>query len=248
MIQVKTSEEIEIMRKAGERLKRVLKKIVPLIKPGVLPEQIDKTAEKEILKLGGKPSFQTVKGYKWSICLPVNEQIVHTPPTGRRLREGDVVTLDIGFMYKGYHVDYAKTFFLGKENAKIKKFLQTGERALQRAIKKIREGRRLGEVSLQIQTTIESAGYSVVKELTGHGIGKKLHEDPYVFNFLDRPVEKTLKLKRGMTLAVEVIYAMGRGEIEYEGDGWSIITKDKSLSACFEHTIVVSKERAEILV
>lgn len=248
MITIKSSEEINLMREGGRRLKKVLKKLLPQIKPGVKPIDLDKLAEKEILKLGGKPSFKTVKGYNWAICLPVNQQIVHTPPVGRALKKGDLVTLDIGFLYKGYHVDYATTLYLGDPPENIKRFLSVGKKALKEAIKKIKAGVYLGEVSLTIQTIIESAGYSIVKELTGHGIGKELHEDPYVFNFLDRPIEKTLKLKEGMTLAVEVIYAEGSGEMDYEKDGWSIVTSDKTLSACFEHTIVVKKDSVEILV
>lgn len=248
MINPKSPQEIEIMRQAGEKLKKVVKKILPKIKPGVRPQEIDSLAEKEILKLGGKPSFRTVKGYRWTICLPVNEQIVHTPPIGRRLREGDLVTLDIGLLYKGYHVDYATTIYLGDPPAKVKKFLDKGKEALERALGKIKAGVYLGEVSQIIQRTIEEAGYSIVKELSGHGIGKRLHEDPFVLNFLDRPIGKTLRLPEGLTIAVEVIYSMGKGEIVYEPDGWSIRTLDRSLSACFEHTIVVGKNQAEILV
>ncbi len=248
MISIKSSKEIELMREAGKRLKKVLREIIPRIKPGVLPEEIDELAEEKILNLGGKSSFKTVKGYNWTICLPVNEQIVHTPPIGRSLREGDLVTLDIGFLYKGYHVDYATSFYLGKPPKEVERFLLTGKKALKEAIKRIKAGVRLGEISLTIQSIIESAGYSIVKELTGHGIGRELHEDPYVFNFLERPIEQTIKLKEGMTLAIEVIYAQGRGEIAYESDGWSIVTRDKSLSACFEHTIAVREKGAEVLI
>ncbi len=248
MIKPKSSQEIEIMRQAGAKLKRVIEKVIPEVKPGAKPKEIDRLAEEEILKLGGRPSFKTVKGYKWTICLPVNEQVVHTPPIGRVLKKGDVVTLDIGFLYKGYHVDYATTLYLGNPLVRVRRFLDKGREALEKALRKIKAGVYLGEVSQIIQTTIEGAGYSIIKELSGHGIGKSLHEDPFVLNFLDRPIEETLRLPEGLTIAVEVIYAMGEGKVEYEPDGWSIRTSDGSLSACFEHTIVVGKNRAEILI
>ncbi len=249
MIYFKSAREIQIMREAGKKLKRVVDVLLPEIKPGVDASYINKLAEKEILKQGGKPSFKTVAGYEWAICLPVNEQIVHTPPYKRVLKPGDLVTLDIGLMYKGYHVDYATTFYLGRNiPEKIKGFLEVGKRTLDKAIRKIKPGVFLGEISYTIQANIEGAGYSIVKELSGHGIGRSLHEDPFVLNFLDRPIEQTMKLKEGLTLAIEVIYSMGKGKMDYEEDGWSIITQDKSLSACFEHTIVVVKEGVEILV
>ncbi|MCX7955719.1 MAG: type I methionyl aminopeptidase [Patescibacteria group bacterium] len=249
MINLKTEEEIKIMIEGGKRLKRVVQSLLLKIKKNITTEQIDEEAEELILREGGKPSFKTVKNYYWSTCLPVNEQAVHTPPSKRILKEGDVLTLDIGMYFGGYHTDYATTFVIGtNNNKKINFFLETGKEALYEAIKKIKVGERLGKISETIQDKIEKNGFFILKELTGHGIGKELHMEPYVFNFRERPTEKTLIIKPGLTIAIEVIYSMGTEEIAYEKDNnWSIITADRSLSACFEHTIAVTKKQVLVL-
>lgn len=249
MIKLKTEEEIAVMQEAGKRLKQVMRELLPEVKPGIITNQVDEKAEELILRKGGEPSFKKVKNYSWSTCLPINEQIVHTPPSKRVLKNGDVLTIDIGFFLHGFHTDYAATFVIGnKKNPEIVKFLNTGKKTLEKALSKVKVGKYLGEVSKTIEEGIGKDNYHVVKELTGHGIGRDLHEDPLVPGFLDRPLEKTLKIRPGLVMAVEVIYAMGTGKMKFEGGSeWSIVTADGSLSACFEHTIAVNEEKSVIL-
>jgi len=248
MIKLKTKEEIEIMIEGGRRLREVVKELMPQIKAGVKTSQIDKQVEELIVKMGGEPSFKKVKGYFWSTCLPVNEQIVHAPPSDRVLKEGDVLTVDIGIYYNGFHTDFADTIAIGEVAEKVVRFLETGKKTLELAVKKVKKGARLGEISQSIQKEIERAGYSIVKELTGHGVGRDLHEDPNIPGFLDVPINKTLVIRPGLVVAIEVIYAMGGGGMVHEqGDSWSLRTSDKSLSACFEHTVAVTDTNTLIL-
>ncbi|HEX7542513.1 MAG TPA: type I methionyl aminopeptidase [Patescibacteria group bacterium] len=249
MVNLKSDKEITIIAEGGRRLKMVVKDLLPLIKAGITTKDIDDKAEELIKEQGGESSFKTVPGYLFSTCTPINEQIVHTKPCDRILIEGDVLTLDIGMLYKGWHTDYAITKIVGgqSKDEKINKFLKIGEDALYLAIKKAKIGNRLGLISEVIEREITGNGYFIIKELTGHGIGKKLHEDPYVFGFVDQPINRSLLIKKGLVIAIEIIYAMGTEIMIYEKDNWSIITKDRSLSACFEHTIAVSDQGPIIL-
>lgn len=249
MIHLKTDEEVAIMKEGGIKLKKVAEELLPKIKPGVVTEEIDHETEKLILKQGAVPSFKTVKGYRWSTCLPINEQVVHTPPSNRIIQEGDVITVDLGVLYKGLHVDWATTFIVGEPKDKRHLyFLEAGKRALRKAIDKATSGRHLGEISETIQKEVESSGFFILKELTGHGIGRELHEDPYVPGYLDRPVKKTALIQPGLVIAIEVIYSVGTEEIAYEsGNDWSIRTRDKSLSACFEETVAIAQQKSFIL-
>jgi len=249
MIDYKTEEEIKIMSEGGKKLKQILERLIKFIKPGITTLTIENEAQRLIKEEKAEVSFDKVEGYQFATCLPVNEQIVHTPPSERVLKKGDLLTIDIGLYYQGFHTDCAKTMVVGEEEkGEIKRFLDTGREALKKAIEKIKVGGYLGEVSKAIETIIKKNGYFVIKKLTGHGIGKDLHEDPFVFGFLDRPVEKTLKIKPGLVLAVEVIYSMGTEEMAFEKDNdWSIVTKDGSLSSCFEKTVAVTKNGVLIL-
>ncbi|EKE15228.1 MAG: hypothetical protein ACD_12C00112G0014 [uncultured bacterium] len=249
MINLKSDKEIALMAEGGNRLKIVVKDLLPLIKVGVTTKEIDAKAEELIKIQGGHSSFKTVPGYLFSTCTPINEQIVHTKPSNRILKDGDVLTLDIGMLYKGLHTDYAITKVVGgqSKDESANKFLKIGEDTLYLAIKKAKIGNRLGEISEVIEKEITSNGYFIIKELTGHGIGKKLHEDPYVFGFVDGPIKKSPIIKKGLVIAIEIIYAKGTDIMKYEKDNWSIITKDRSLSACFEHTIAVTDSGPVIL-
>ncbi len=233
----------------GRRLRKVVKQLLPLIRPGVDTETIDRTAEQMIVKEGGQSSFKKVKDYYWSTCLPVNEQIVHTPPSSRVLKNGDVLTLDIGMYYRGFHTDYATTVIVGQsKDRRVADFLSTGQKTLFEAIDKAVNGSHIGDISLAIQKGVSDKGYHVVKPLTGHGIGRNLHEDPYVYGYLSKRIGKTPLIRPGLTIAIEVIYAMGTENIAYEeGDDWSIVTEDRSLSACFEHTVAVTDKKTLIL-
>ena len=193
MINYKSEGEIEIMRQGGAKLKKVISALDALLKPGVTTLEIDTYALTLIKNEGGESSFNKVSGYDFSTCLSVNEQIVHTRPSNRVLKDGDVFTLDIGMYYKGYHTDFAKTVVIGnKKDDKVKKFLEVGKLALEKSISQAKYGNRLGDISKVIETEIYKNGYFIIKELTGHGIGKDLHEEPYVFGYLEKPVEKTL--------------------------------------------------------
>jgi len=249
MIHYKTEEEIKIMSEGGKKLKQILKRLIKFVKPGITTLAIENEAQRLIKEEKAEVSFDKVEGYQFATCLPVNEQIVHTPPSERVLKKGDLLTIDIGLYHQGFHTDCAKTMVVGEEEkSEIKRFLDTGREALKKAIEKIKVGGYLGEASKAIETIIKKNSYFVIKKLTGHGIGKDLHEDPFVFGFLDRPLEKTLKIKPGLVLAVEVIYSMGTEEMVFEKDNdWSIVTKDGSLSACFEKTVAVTKNGVFIL-
>ena len=249
MVNLKSTHEIALMTESGKRLKAVVKDLTPLIKAGITTKEIDDKAEALIKAQGGESSFKSVPGYLFSTCTPINEQTVHTKPCDRVLKTGDVLTLDIGMLYKGWHTDYAITTVIGGESKdpKVNKFLKIGEDTLYLAIKEAKIGGRLGSISKVIEREIVGNGYFIIKELTGHGIGKKLHEDPYVFGFVDRPINKTAVIKIGLVIAIEIIYAMGTETMVYEEDNWSIITKDRSLSACFEHTIAVTDQGPIIL-
>ena len=248
MVDYKTDDEIRIMSEGGKKLAEVYEKIRKITKPGITTLEIDNFAEKEIKKSGGEPAFKKVPGYRWSTCLCINDQVVHTPPTRRHVKEGDVLTVDIGIYFEGLNTDKADTFTVGKESDKVKSFLAAGRSALDKAITTAKENKRIGDISQMIQQEIEGRGYFVIRDLTGHGVGKKLHEDPSIPGYIDKPVEKTPLLKKGLTIAIEVIYAENKTDIVYEkGDNWSLITEDGSIAACFEETVAIVSNKTLIL-
>lgn len=243
MIFLKKEIEIEKMRRGGQILGQILQKTISLVKPGVTTLELDRFVEMEILKNKGKPSFKMVPKYFWSSCITINNEVVHGIPGSKKIKAGDVVSIDIGMYYQGFHTDTSWTVLVPngdkEENKEKQKFLRVGEEALIAAIKKAAPGSYLGDISQEIQSHIERAGYHVVRELTGHGVGKFLHEDPSIPGFLNRKIEKTGQIKEGMTLAIEVIYTLGQPEILLEADGWTIATKDGKISALFEGTVAV---------
>ena len=249
MITYKTEAEVEIMRVGGEKLKAVMKQLVPQIRAGITTNDINVLAEKYIKEQDADISFNKVKGYRWAVCVPINEQVVHTPPTQRILKNGDVLTIDIGVYYKGFHTDYAITVVVGgKTTPEIERFLRIGREALDLAIGQAQIGKRIGHISEAIEKKVTGAGYTIMKQLTGHGVGKELHEDPFIPGYVTKSIEKTMKLKPGMVLALEIIYSMGSGDIAHErGQEWSLITADKSMSACFEHTIAITDKNTLVL-
>ncbi len=245
----KTQKEIEIMTECGKRLRAVTDALIPSISLGETTKQVDARATKLIKDNGLDISFTTVKGYKHATCLPVNHQAVHTPPNDYLLLPGDVLTIDIGGLYKGYHTDWATTIIVGGvSNARKEAFLKAGRDALSKTLSALAVGQHLGIVGKVMQEVIEGAGYKVLKDLTGHGIGRELHEDPYIPNFLYRPVEKTPIIKSGFVAAIEIIYSESSEKIvQNNPDGWSIDTSDGSLAACFEHTITIDQNGVHIL-
>jgi methionyl aminopeptidase len=246
-----TRDKIEKQREGGRKLGNILQKLLQKAQVGVSLMDIEKEAQQLIEEAGGTPSFQTVGGYRWATCLCIDDDVVHGIPTEYELNEGDLLTIDVGLLYKGYHTDTAWTKIVGsgkQEETDIKKFLTTGEQALWESISEAKAGRRIGHISQAIQTRIEGAGYSIVKALVGHAVGKELHEKPQIPGYLSNSIEQTPLLTDGMTIAIEVIYAQGMGAIVYANDdGWTLSTKDGSLSAVFEHTILVNGDVPEVL-
>lgn len=251
MIHLKTWEEIEAMQEGGAILKKSVDALIPWIEEGMTTEEIDNEAARLIKENGGDISFNKVPGYTWATCLCINEQIVHTPPNKNKVKKGDILTVDIGVFHKGLHTDYADTIVIGgmdKASKEVQKFLKVGQEALDKAIEQAHVGGYIGEISHSIEQDIYGNGYFILSELTGHGVGKELHEAPYVPGYLDRPIEKTYKIQSGLVIAVEVIYSMGTEDIAHEkGDSWSIVTSDGSLSACFEKTIALFDKKRFIL-
>ncbi len=253
MINLKTKQDLEIMRKGGKILAEVLKEVLGHAKSGASELELDQLAEKLILEKGGEPGFKKVENYKHTICISTNDAVVHGIPTPYKLRQGDVVGIDCGVYYKGFHTDMAQTIRVKSSKLKVQsdeidRFLETGERAMWEGIKAAKTGNRIGHISKAIQDIVEGQGYSVVRSLIGHGVGKELHEEPEVPGFLDGNILKTPLLKIGITIAVEVIYNMGKSDVVYSNsDGWTIRTKDGSLSGLFERTIAITDKDALIL-
>jgi len=240
---LKTPQEIELIVENGTKLSEIMKDLVAFSKVGTKLIEIEDLAVKLMHDAGGKPGFAMVPGYHWATCININEGIVHGIPTDREIKEGDLVTIDTGMFYKGFHSDMAESFLVGESQyeKEIKQFLQAGQKALQLALEQAKPGNRIGHISAVIQRTIESAGYSVSFDLTGHGVGRTLHEYPQIPGILTVELEQTPVIKPGMTLAIEVIYAMGEPDIVTdERDGWTINMADGSLSAVFEKSVGIT--------
>jgi methionyl aminopeptidase len=246
MIQLKTKKEIEIMKTGGKILAEVLFEVMRNVKAGVSEIELDQLAEKLIIQKGGEPGFKKVEGYKHTICISTNDVVVHGIPTKYKLKEGDKVGIDCGVYYKGFHTDMAQTTMVKGENLNAKylsdidKFLKTGKKAMWEGIRVAKLGNRIGNISKTIQDIVESQRYSIVRTLIGHGVGKELHEDPEVPGYLEGSASRTPLLKEGMTIAIEVIYNMGESDVAYSNaDGWTIKTKDGSLSGLFERSVAI---------
>lgn len=245
MIVLKSPDEIKRMADSCRIVAEVLDGIKKYVSPGVTTAELDEFAESFIIKRGARPAFKGYKGYPASVCTSVNEQVVHGIPSSSRLKEGDIISLDIGVYYGGFYGDAAITLPVGKIDGKAEKLLLATEKALYLGIEKAVVGNRLSDVSAAIQDYAESEGFSVVRELVGHGIGRQLHEEPQVPNF-GKPGQGP-EIKEGMTLAIEPMVNAGGWEVVLLNDGWTTVTKDKSLSAHFEHTIAVTKDKNRIL-
>lgn len=248
MIRIKSEKEIQAMAEGGKILSAVLWEVIKNIKPGVSEKDLDNLAEKLILGKGAYPGFMKVEGYRNAICVSTNDVVVHGIPTDYKIKEGDVVGIDCGVFYKGLHTDMSQTIQVdGKQNGEVYKFLKTGEKALEEAIKVCKAGNRVGDISRTIQDIVEGEGYSVVRSLVGHGVGKDLHEEPEIPGFLDTSVSKTPLLRDGMAIAVEVIYNMGGSDVVIDKDNWTIRTEDRSISGVFERSLVIRGSNPLIL-
>jgi len=245
MIILKSFEEVKKIKKSGRIVAETLEELKKHVKSGVPTREIDKIAEECILSKGGTPAFKGYRGFPATICVSVNNEVVHGIPSGRRLEEGDIVSIDLGVIFEGYYGDAAVTLPVGNISKKAKRLLEITERALYMAIDKAVIGNRVSDISWTIQDYIERAGYSVVRDYVGHGIGRSLHEDPPVPNFGEPG--KGPRLKRGMVLAIEPMVNMGGSELVVEENGWTAVTKDGSLSAHFEHTVAITDNGPEIL-
>ncbi len=232
------------MRKSGQIAASALKKAMEGIKVGVSEIEVDKIVEEEIYKLGGELSYKSVPGYKFATCITVNEQVVHGIPTERKFVTGDLVSVDLAVKFKGWHTDCAWSLLLGDDPEK-KKFLQIGEQALRDGIAQAKEGSRVGDISHAIQNRVEGAGYKIVRSLVGHGVGRSLHEDPEIPGYGNPG--SGMALKSGMTLAIEVIYARSAPDVILEEDQWTYSTQDGSWGGLFEMTVIVGKEKAEVV-
>lgn len=245
-IELKNQAEIEKMRLGGKIASRILKYLRNQVKEGVTTLVLDQMAEKMILEAGAKPSFKGFQGYPGSICISVNEEVVHGIPSARILKNNDVVGLDLGVYFQGFHTDTALTCVVGDVILpEIKKLLEVTSQALSEGIKLCKAGVYLGDVQNVIQKTVEEAGFGVIRDLVGHGVGRALQEPPQIPNF-GKPGTGPI-LEEGMTLAIEPMVSMGDWRVKILNDHWTVVTADKSISAHFEHTIVVGKNNAEIL-
>jgi len=245
----KTKKKIEIMQRAGLILGQVMDEIVDYVKEGVTELDIDKFAERRILELGGEPGFKKVDGYRHTICASTNDVVVHGIPKGKKLVNGDIFGFDCGVYLEGYHTDMAESVIVGgQSDSSRKKFLEVGKKSLFSAISEAKPGNRVGNISKAMQQGIESNGYSIVKSLVGHGVGKELHEEPEIPGYLEGKIENTPEIRVGMTLAIEVIYNLGAANVVFEGiDDWTIVSEDGSLSGLFERTIYVSENGPRLI-
>lgn len=245
MISIKTPREIELMRVAGEIVGDTHKYLIPYLKPGITTKKIDSLAREYIIKRGAFPSCYHYEGYPANICISINEEVVHGIASNRKLREGDIVTLDICACYKGYHGDSAWTYAIGHISDEKKHLMKHTEAALYEGLKQVKEGAHIGDIGNAIETYALAHHLGVVKELVGHGIGNELHEDPDVPNYGKKGTGPILK--KGMVIAAEPMLNAGTADIYLLDDDWTVITADDRPSAHFEHTVVVTEDGYEIL-
>lgn len=246
MIQYKTKEEIAIMRESCLMVGKAHVEAVKILKPGITTMQINNIVEEFIMDNGGYPSFKNYNGYPFATCISMNEAVVHGFPGNHILKDGDIMSLDIGFYKNGFHGDSAYTYAIGEIAVEIKQLLKVTKESLYAGIEKARHGNRIGDISNAIQEYTEKKyGYGVVRDLVGHGLGRKMHEDPQVPNYGKKG--SGAKLKEGMVLAIEPMINLGVKEVVHLDDGWTILTKDHKASAHFEHDVCITKGEADIL-
>ncbi len=259
MVTIKTPAEIDIIRRGGHKLAEILNTVIEKVKPGISTGELDQYAEELIIKAGGRPSFKGYSGFSGTLCTSVNEAVVHGVPSKNYfLKEGDIVGLDIGMQWpilvrdsfvkskiKGLYTDMARTVAVGQITDKANKLIRITEASFFEGVKAIKPGAKIGDIGCAIQTLVERAGYSVVRNLSGHGVGYQVHEDPIIPNY--GHCGRGLTLKPGMVLAIEPMVCLGSYELKTLKDGWTAVTKDGSLSSHYENTIVVTNTGAEIL-
>jgi methionyl aminopeptidase len=246
MMYHKTNAEIELMRESSLLVGKAIAEVAKAIKPGVTTKQLDIIAEKFIAQNNAVPSFKNYKGFPYTACISVNDAVVHGFPNDEPLKEGDVISVDVGVYKNGYHGDSAYTFAIGNPGDEVLKLMKVTKESLYKGVEKAVAGNRVGDIAFAVQDYTEKKhGYGVVRELVGHGLGKKLHEDPQVPNYGKRGSGP--KLKEGLTIAIEPMINMGVKDVVYDEDGWTVRTKDKKVSAHYEHTVCVQKGKPDIL-
>jgi methionyl aminopeptidase len=245
-ITIKSEKEIELMRESGRILSIVLEELKQYIRPGLSTLDIDKKCREIIKSFDCTPSFLNYQGFPASLCVSINDEVVHGIPSKERiLRDGDIVSLDGGVIYKGYHSDAARTIAVGEISKEAKQLIEVTEQSFYEGIKFAKQGHHLHEISEAIQNYVESFGYSVVRDLVGHGIGRKLHEEPQIPNFKQK--RRGPKLEAGMTLAIEPMVNIGRYDVVWMEDDWTVVTADGTLSAHYENTVLITDGEPEIL-
>jgi methionyl aminopeptidase len=241
----KTEAEIELMDRANRIVHQVLDGLEELVGPGVTTKELDRYAEDVIRKAGGAPAFLNYRGYPATLCTSANDVIVHGIPNGEALKDGDILGVDCGVLYNGYYGDAARTFAIGKVNEKARELMRTTREALDLAVEEVRPGRALSDIGHAVQSHVERAGFSVVREFVGHGIGTSLHEDPQVPNY--GRAGKGPRLRPGLVLAIEPMVNAGEAGVKLDSDGWTARTEDGSLSAHFEYSVAVTSSGPKVL-
>jgi methionyl aminopeptidase len=241
----RSASEIEKLARVNALVARVLKELAAAVKPGVTTAQLDELAELRLREAGAEPAFKGYHGYPATICASVNEQVVHGIPSGRALLEGDIVSIDMGAKLDGFYGDSAVTVPVGRVTPEAQRLLQVTKEALDRAVATVRAGARVSDIGAAVQSFVEAQGFSVVREFVGHGIGTALHEEPQIPNY--GTAGRGPRLAEGMTLAIEPMVNAGKPAVKVLGDGWTAVTKDKGLSAHFEHTVVVTEDGCRVL-
>ncbi|RLA97787.1 MAG: type I methionyl aminopeptidase [Deltaproteobacteria bacterium] len=245
MISIKTKQEIELMRDVNRIIGLLFEHLRPLIQPGITTYELDREAELFIRSHNAKPGFKGYRGYPATICASVNNEVVHGIPGPRKLVEGDIISIDVGAIKHGFNADAARTFPVGKISEDARRLIDVTKRALDAGIDKARPGNRLYDISAAVQKVAESAGYGIVRDFVGHGIGRNLHEDPQIPNFGKQGTGPVLK--EGMTFAIEPMINMGTWKVKILNNGWTVVTADGSLSAHFENTIAITNDGPYVL-
>lgn len=241
----KSEEEVQAIKRSCQIVARILAELKPKIRPGVQTKVLDDYAQRKAKEMGAIPAFKGYRGYPSSLCTSINEEVVHGIPSSRVLKEGDIISLDFGVLYEGYYGDAAVTYSVGEISPEAKRLIAASEKAFYRGLDKLKEGSRISDISHAIQNYVESEGFSVIRSFVGHGIGHSLHEEPQVPNFGFPGLGP--KIKVGLTLAIEPMISMGDWQVEILSDGWTAVTRDRSLAAHYEHTVALTPNGIEIL-
>ena len=245
MITIKSKREIELLEKAGHIVYLTHKYLEPLVKPGISTEELNRLGEEFIISQGATPSFKGYEGFPYALCISVNDEVVHGFPSKRKLKDGDIVSIDIGACYKGYHGDSAWSYKVGSITDEDKYLLEHTEKALYEGIKQVKPGNHIGDISNAIEVYATAHNLGIVKELVGHGVGTTVHEDPEVPNY--GMAGKGTRLREGMVIAIEPMLTLGSPDIYVDSNDWTVITDDGSRSAHYEHTVAVTSDGVKIL-